>query len=63
MKVDFLTQTEVAAALKVSTKTIANWTAQGMPHYRPIGGSPKYILDECLEWMKRGARQEEPKGE
>ena len=59
--VNFLNQAEIAAAVGVSAKSIANWTAAGMPHYRPVGGAPKYILEEVIEWMKKGNREEDKK--
>jgi excisionase family DNA binding protein len=53
---------ELAAALRVSRKTIARMVAQGMPSRR-VGGLARYDLEEVKTWLKSresGAVVDEP---
>ena len=47
-----VTQSELADALGVSTRTIERWAAAGMPvlEQRAAQGRPRYNLAQCRKW-------------
>lgn len=47
-----LTPAELAAALRISTKTVQRHVADGMP-YQPSGARGKrFVLADCQQWLK-----------
>lgn len=43
---------EAADFLRVSTRTLENWTAAGLPCYRPSPRLSLYDPDALLRWLK-----------
>lgn len=49
---------ETAALFGVTSRTLQNWRAAGMPH-RMTGGRPKFVWRECIRWREETIRAEE----
>lgn len=49
--------TEIAHLLGVTTRQVANYRAEGMPH-RSRGGRLTYVPSECVRWRLERARDE-----
>lgn len=47
--IKFISQKELAEALNVSRFTIMNWKP---PCYKAPNGSPLYVLEEVIEWLR-----------
>jgi excisionase family DNA binding protein len=48
-----LTRPELAARLKVTTRTLAEWDAQGKIPSIVIGRSVRYCWDDVLNWLRK----------
>ena len=47
-----LKRDDIAAALGVSPSTVDNWRKLGMPCVQPPGSVPRFILADCLDWVR-----------
>lgn len=57
---ELITTKELAAKLKITTRTIYNWIDDGMPVVK-IGYSNRYELEKVMNWLSK--RSEKNKGE
>jgi hypothetical protein len=55
-----LVATELAAILRVETRTIRLWTQQGMPTV-PAGSKVRYRLEECERWLREQKAKKQAK--
>lgn len=47
-----LKRDDIAEALGVSPSTVDNWRKLGMPCVQPPGSVPRFILADCLDWVR-----------
>ena len=48
---EYITRQQLADHIKKTKRTIYEYEKQGMPVLKK--GYPRYILSECLEWIKK----------
>lgn len=56
MELQPLTIEQIAARFEVSEATVRRWVGDGMPCLRPSERTMRFILSDCIDWMRtRGA--------
>ncbi len=53
---EYLTTKQAAQLLKISTRSLQNWVAQGLPHDR-AGNSLRFKQAELLDWSSKRKKQ------
>ena len=53
----FLDVKELAAMLRLKTRTVYEMVSQGRIPYRKAGDRTIFLLDEILEWTRPGAKR------
>jgi excisionase family DNA binding protein len=54
---DYITKTEIAARLKVTSRTIDSWMAKGLVPFRKVGRTVRFDWVEVREYLKARSRR------